>query len=151
MSLLRAHAGEHLLLGVAKRSMPFKDFLLLGRNQWLERPLPYVWWSHVDLEWLTKAFCFSVTSKVFLVNYIIHYHTVSNYKQSGTFILLKISTPIFHSPLPCLKESLQVSLKETKIHLAPKAHTTALHLIHTHVQYLLHLNTAANFTHCPCR
>lgn len=30
VSLLRAHAGEHLLLGVAKRSMPFKDFLLLG-------------------------------------------------------------------------------------------------------------------------
>lgn len=32
VSLLRAHAGEHLLLGVAKRSMPFKDFLLLGTN-----------------------------------------------------------------------------------------------------------------------
>ncbi|CAB1340922.1 unnamed protein product [Coregonus sp. 'balchen'] len=29
VSLLRAHAGEHLLLGVAKRSMPYKDFLLL--------------------------------------------------------------------------------------------------------------------------
>ena len=33
VSLLRAHAGEHLLLGVAKRSMPFKDFLLLGTNR----------------------------------------------------------------------------------------------------------------------
>ncbi|XP_064797286.1 hepatocyte nuclear factor 4-gamma-like isoform X1 [Oncorhynchus masou masou] len=32
VSLLRAHAGEHLLLGVAKRSMPFKDFLLLGNG-----------------------------------------------------------------------------------------------------------------------
>ncbi|XP_039982170.1 hepatocyte nuclear factor 4-gamma isoform X4 [Xiphias gladius] len=29
VSLLRAHAGEHLSLGVAKRSMPFKDFLVL--------------------------------------------------------------------------------------------------------------------------
>ncbi|XP_042164697.1 hepatocyte nuclear factor 4-gamma isoform X3 [Oncorhynchus tshawytscha] len=32
VSLLRAHAGEHLLLGVAKRSMPYKDFLLLGNG-----------------------------------------------------------------------------------------------------------------------
>uniref|UniRef100_A0A3Q3WBM0 Uncharacterized protein n=1 Tax=Mola mola TaxID=94237 RepID=A0A3Q3WBM0_MOLML len=32
VSLLRAHAGEHLLLGVAKRSMPFRDFLLLGNG-----------------------------------------------------------------------------------------------------------------------
>ncbi|XP_077410580.1 hepatocyte nuclear factor 4-gamma isoform X2 [Vanacampus margaritifer] len=32
VSLLRAHAGEHLLLGVAKRSIPFKDFLLLGNG-----------------------------------------------------------------------------------------------------------------------
>ncbi|KAJ8277722.1 hypothetical protein GJAV_G00079090 [Gymnothorax javanicus] len=30
--LLRAHAGEHLLLGVAKRSMPYKDLLLLGNG-----------------------------------------------------------------------------------------------------------------------
>ncbi|XP_029552739.1 hepatocyte nuclear factor 4-gamma isoform X3 [Salmo trutta] len=32
VSLLRAHAGEHLLLGVAKRSMPYKDILLLGNG-----------------------------------------------------------------------------------------------------------------------
>uniref|UniRef100_A0A6Q2YFU2 Hepatocyte nuclear factor 4, gamma n=1 Tax=Esox lucius TaxID=8010 RepID=A0A6Q2YFU2_ESOLU len=32
VSLLRAHAGEHLLLGVAKRSMPYKDFLILGNG-----------------------------------------------------------------------------------------------------------------------
>uniref|UniRef100_G3NCW1 Hepatocyte nuclear factor 4, gamma n=1 Tax=Gasterosteus aculeatus aculeatus TaxID=481459 RepID=G3NCW1_GASAC len=38
VSLLRAHAGEHLLLGVAKRSMPFKDFLLLGTNRPEEYP-----------------------------------------------------------------------------------------------------------------
>uniref|UniRef100_A0A8B9T2H5 Hepatocyte nuclear factor 4 alpha n=1 Tax=Anas platyrhynchos TaxID=8839 RepID=A0A8B9T2H5_ANAPL len=32
VALLRAHAGEHLLLGVAKRSMVFKDVLLLGKE-----------------------------------------------------------------------------------------------------------------------
>lgn len=32
VALLRAHAGEHLLLGAAKRSMVFKDVLLLGKN-----------------------------------------------------------------------------------------------------------------------
>lgn len=31
VALLRAHAGEHLLLGAAKRSMVFKDVLLLGK------------------------------------------------------------------------------------------------------------------------
>lgn len=30
VALLRAHAGEHLLLGAAKRSMAYKDILLLG-------------------------------------------------------------------------------------------------------------------------
>ena len=32
MALLRAHAGEHLLLGLARRSLPFKDVLLLGND-----------------------------------------------------------------------------------------------------------------------
>lgn len=32
VALLRAHAGEHLLLGVARRSMVHKDILLLGNN-----------------------------------------------------------------------------------------------------------------------
>ncbi|XP_043937994.1 hepatocyte nuclear factor 4-beta-like isoform X2 [Protopterus annectens] len=32
VALLRAHAGEHLLLGVAKRSIPYKDILLLGND-----------------------------------------------------------------------------------------------------------------------
>ena len=32
VALLRAHAGEHLLLGVAKRSMLYKDLLLLGKS-----------------------------------------------------------------------------------------------------------------------
>lgn len=31
VALLRAHAGEHLLLGAAKRSMAYKDILLLGK------------------------------------------------------------------------------------------------------------------------
>ncbi|XP_063922113.1 hepatocyte nuclear factor 4-gamma isoform X4 [Zophobas morio] len=32
VALLRAHAGEHLLLGLARRSMHLKDVLLLGNN-----------------------------------------------------------------------------------------------------------------------
>lgn len=32
VALLRAHAGEHLLLGAAKRSMLYKDILLLGES-----------------------------------------------------------------------------------------------------------------------
>ena len=32
MALLRSHAGEHLLLGVARRSMPYTDLLLLGND-----------------------------------------------------------------------------------------------------------------------
>lgn len=32
VALLRAHAGEHLLLGATKRSMVFKDVLLLGEE-----------------------------------------------------------------------------------------------------------------------
>lgn len=31
VALLRAHAGEHLMLGAAKRSMLYKDILLLGK------------------------------------------------------------------------------------------------------------------------
>ncbi len=37
MALLRAHAGEHLLLGVARRSLRHKDFLLLGNNMIIPR------------------------------------------------------------------------------------------------------------------
>ena len=32
VALLRAHAGEHLILGVAKRSLQHKDVLLLGND-----------------------------------------------------------------------------------------------------------------------
>lgn len=32
VALLRAHAGEHLLLGLSRRSMHLKDMLLLGNN-----------------------------------------------------------------------------------------------------------------------
>ncbi|XP_030624588.1 hepatocyte nuclear factor 4-gamma isoform X1 [Chanos chanos] len=40
VSLLRAHAGEHLLLGVAKRSMPYKNVLLLGNGFVIHRNCP---------------------------------------------------------------------------------------------------------------
>lgn len=37
VALLRAHAGEHLLLGAAKRSMIYKDVLLLGNDRVVPR------------------------------------------------------------------------------------------------------------------
>ncbi|XP_035709460.1 hepatocyte nuclear factor 4-gamma isoform X2 [Folsomia candida] len=37
VALLRAHAGEHLLMGVARRSMHLKDYLLLGNDFVLPR------------------------------------------------------------------------------------------------------------------
>lgn len=40
VSLLRAHAGEHLLLGLAKRSLMLKDVLLLGNNRVITRHVP---------------------------------------------------------------------------------------------------------------
>ncbi|XP_042196409.1 hepatocyte nuclear factor 4-beta isoform X2 [Callorhinchus milii] len=40
VALLRAHAGEHLLLGVARRSIPYKDILLLGNDFIIARYCP---------------------------------------------------------------------------------------------------------------
>ncbi|XP_049962797.1 hepatocyte nuclear factor 4-gamma isoform X1 [Schistocerca serialis cubense] len=40
VALLRAHAGEHLLLGLARRSMHLKDVLLLGNNCIITRHCP---------------------------------------------------------------------------------------------------------------
>lgn len=37
MSLLRAHAGEHLLLSAAHRSLPYSDVVLLGNDTVLSR------------------------------------------------------------------------------------------------------------------
>ncbi|KAK3576383.1 hypothetical protein CHS0354_018931 [Potamilus streckersoni] len=37
VALLRAHAGEHLILGVARRSIQFKDVLLLGNEAVIPR------------------------------------------------------------------------------------------------------------------
>ncbi|XP_068090935.1 hepatocyte nuclear factor 4-gamma isoform X2 [Hyperolius riggenbachi] len=37
VALLRAHAGEHLLLGITKRSMVFKDILVLGNSYVIHR------------------------------------------------------------------------------------------------------------------
>ena len=41
MSLLRAHAGEHLLLGVARRSTLLRDTLLLGTDLVVPRHYRY--------------------------------------------------------------------------------------------------------------
>lgn len=43
VALLRAHAGENLLLGVARRSMHLKDVLLLGNNCVITRNCPGMW------------------------------------------------------------------------------------------------------------
>ncbi|KAG8447151.1 hypothetical protein GDO86_014565 [Hymenochirus boettgeri] len=40
VALLRAHAGEHLLLGATKRSMMYKDVLLLGNDRIIHRNCP---------------------------------------------------------------------------------------------------------------
>lgn len=40
VALLRAHAGEHLLLGVARRSMNLTDVLLLGNNCIITKSCP---------------------------------------------------------------------------------------------------------------
>ncbi|XP_065168402.1 hepatocyte nuclear factor 4-gamma isoform X5 [Atheta coriaria] len=40
VALLRAHAGEHLLLGLARRSMHLKDVLLLGNNSIITKHNP---------------------------------------------------------------------------------------------------------------
>jgi nuclear factor 4-alpha len=51
VALLRAHAGEHLLLGATKRSMVFKDVLLLGEEA--AHPIP----SQPELEKWKLAWC----------------------------------------------------------------------------------------------
>lgn len=40
VALLRAHAGEHLLLGLARRSVHIKDVLLLGNDYIIPRHSP---------------------------------------------------------------------------------------------------------------
>ena len=42
MALLRAHAGEHLLLGVTRRSMNLSGILLLGNDMIIPRD-PHDW------------------------------------------------------------------------------------------------------------
>ena len=37
---MRAHAGEHLVLGAAQRSLPFKDYLIMGPDTVLPRHCP---------------------------------------------------------------------------------------------------------------
>lgn len=55
VALLRAHAGEHLLLGAAKRSMVFKDILLLGK-----KPNLPGWFCLLPLENITVCHVFNV-------------------------------------------------------------------------------------------
>ena len=40
VALLRAHAGEHLVLGAAQRSLGFKDYLILSNDVILPRHSP---------------------------------------------------------------------------------------------------------------
>lgn len=47
VALLRAHAGEHLLLGVARRSMNMNDVLLLGNNRIITKHCPGWWYIFV--------------------------------------------------------------------------------------------------------
>ncbi|KAG9353015.1 hypothetical protein JZ751_017591 [Albula glossodonta] len=54
VALLRAHAGEHLLLGVAKRSMLFKDLLLLGNDHIIPRNCPELEISRVAIRILDE-------------------------------------------------------------------------------------------------
>lgn len=43
VALLRAHAGEHLLLGVARRSINMNDVLLLGNNRIITKHCPGIY------------------------------------------------------------------------------------------------------------
>lgn len=54
VALLRAHAGEHLLLGAAKRSMLYKDILLLGNDHIIPRNCPELEVSRVALRILDE-------------------------------------------------------------------------------------------------
>nr|XP_015220204.1 PREDICTED: hepatocyte nuclear factor 4-alpha [Lepisosteus oculatus] len=54
VALLRAHAGEHLLLGAAKRSMMFKDLLLLGNDHIIPRNCPELEVSRVAVRILDE-------------------------------------------------------------------------------------------------
>ncbi|XP_064155538.1 hepatocyte nuclear factor 4-alpha isoform X2 [Anguilla rostrata] len=54
VALLRAHAGEHLLLGAAKRSMLYKDLLLLGNDYVIPRNCPELEVSRVAVRILDE-------------------------------------------------------------------------------------------------
>ncbi|CAG5121717.1 unnamed protein product, partial [Candidula unifasciata] len=47
VALLRAHAGDHLILGVAKRSIPLSDILLLSNESVITRRSPDVDVGHI--------------------------------------------------------------------------------------------------------
>lgn len=54
VSLLRAHAGEHLILGVARRSLPYRHLLLLGNDFIIPRQCPEVEISKVAVRILDE-------------------------------------------------------------------------------------------------
>ncbi|KAG9335242.1 hypothetical protein JZ751_005488 [Albula glossodonta] len=54
VALLRAHAGEHLLLGAAKRSLLYKDVLLLGNDHIIPRNCPELEVSRVAVRILDE-------------------------------------------------------------------------------------------------
>ena len=51
VALLRAHAGEHLLLGVARRSMNLNGILLLGNDMIIPRDIRE--WGNLNPHWRT--------------------------------------------------------------------------------------------------
>ena len=53
MALLRAHAGEHLLLGVARRSMNLNGILLLGNDMIIPRDMRD--WGNLNPIWRTDS------------------------------------------------------------------------------------------------
>ena len=53
VALLRAHAGEHLLLGVARRSMNLNGILLLGNDMIIPRDTRD--WGNLNVQWRTDS------------------------------------------------------------------------------------------------
>lgn len=53
VALLRAHAAENLVLGVARRSMHLRDILLLGNDSLISRQSAGLGWflEGIDNEW----------------------------------------------------------------------------------------------------
>ena len=57
VALLRAHAGEHLLLGLARRSIDMKDCLVLGNDYIIHRHSPTAEISHIGSRLMDEVVC----------------------------------------------------------------------------------------------